>query len=204
MGRGVLTTRAAIRETKTYTIRNVDAKAKTLIIEHPARQGYKFMGNLKPVETTATRHRFQVALAPNANEKFAVQEERLLEQVYSVSSLTPDFLVAMVQTRALGGDARKQLESVLAKKREIAQVAGDMQRADAERAEVEKDQERVRQNLGALNRVAGQQDQVNRYAKQLSDMEGQLASLRDRASDLRKRKATLDGELAAMIERMEF
>ena len=204
MSRGILTTRAAIRETKTYTIRNVDAKAKTLIIEHPARQGYKFMGNLKPVETTATKHRFQVNLGAGASEKFPVQEERLLEQVYSVTSLTPDFLAIFVQNRALAADARKQLESILNKKREIAQVASDTQRADGERAELEKDQERIRQNLGALNRVAGQQDQVNKYAKQLSDMEGQLAGLRDRTSDLRKRKSTLEAELNTMIERVEF
>src|SRR6185503_18495991 len=34
--RGVLTARTAVVETRTYTIRNVDQKAKTLIIEHPA------------------------------------------------------------------------------------------------------------------------------------------------------------------------
>ena len=35
--RGVMTTRSAVEETKTYTIKNVDAKAKTLIIEHGER-----------------------------------------------------------------------------------------------------------------------------------------------------------------------
>ena len=34
--RGILTTRSAVQETKTYTIKNVDAKAKTLVIEHSA------------------------------------------------------------------------------------------------------------------------------------------------------------------------
>jgi len=36
--RGVLTTKLAAEETRTYTVRNVDKKAKTLIIEHPLRQ----------------------------------------------------------------------------------------------------------------------------------------------------------------------
>ena len=35
--RGILTTKMAAEETRTYTIRNVDQKAKTLIIEHPLR-----------------------------------------------------------------------------------------------------------------------------------------------------------------------
>ena len=38
VNRGMLTARLALDETKTYTIRNVDQKAKTLIIEHPERQ----------------------------------------------------------------------------------------------------------------------------------------------------------------------
>ena len=35
--RGILTARQAAQETRTYTIRNVDQKPKTLILEHPAR-----------------------------------------------------------------------------------------------------------------------------------------------------------------------
>ena len=41
VNRGTLTARLAMDETKTYTIRNVDQKAKTLIIEHSQRAGYK-------------------------------------------------------------------------------------------------------------------------------------------------------------------
>ncbi len=204
VNRGVLTTRSALKETKTYTVRNVDAKAKTLLVEHPVRQGYKLLGNLKPVETTASNYRFQVALPPASTEKFPVLEERVFDQSYMVTNLNPDFLVAISQNKALNDAARRQLESVLAKKRDIASVNGEIRRLDAERAELEKDQERIRQNLTALNKVAGQQDQVNRYAKQLSDAEGQLASLRDRVSDGRKKLAALEAEVNAMIERLDF
>ena len=60
--RGVLTTRSAVQETKTFTIKNVDAKAKTLVIEHGQRPGYTLLG-LKPSETTANAYRFEVKLA---------------------------------------------------------------------------------------------------------------------------------------------
>src|SRR5208282_4895794 len=52
VNRGLLTARMAMDETKNYTIRNVDQKTKTLIIEHPERTGYKLVA-LKPAETTA-------------------------------------------------------------------------------------------------------------------------------------------------------
>ena len=41
--RGILTTRPRRSETRTYTIHNVDQKAKTLIIEHPARPEYTLL-----------------------------------------------------------------------------------------------------------------------------------------------------------------
>jgi len=60
-------------ETKTYTIRNVDQKAKTLIIEHPARPGFQLLER-KATETTASAYRFEVKLAPGATEKFPPSE----------------------------------------------------------------------------------------------------------------------------------
>ena len=53
--RGILTARTAAVETKTYTIRNVDQKPKTLIIELPARPGYQLI-DLKPSEKTASAY----------------------------------------------------------------------------------------------------------------------------------------------------
>ena len=49
--RGILTTKMAAEETRTYTIRNVDQKAKTLILEHPLRPDYTLL-NQKPSEKT--------------------------------------------------------------------------------------------------------------------------------------------------------
>ena len=46
--RGVLTTRNAIEETKTYTIKNVDPGRKTVIIEHKQRPGYKLLDGSLP------------------------------------------------------------------------------------------------------------------------------------------------------------
>src|ERR1039457_393100 len=59
LNRGVLTTKSATEETATYTARNVDQKAKTLVIEHPLRSGYTLL-NQKPTEKTADNYRFEV------------------------------------------------------------------------------------------------------------------------------------------------
>jgi len=201
--RGVLTTRMAFHESRTYTIRNVDSKAKVLVIEHPVRPGYRLL-NQKPAESTATAHRFEIKLAPAANEKFTVDEERLLDQTYLVSDVTPDFLVTLVQNKELSPAGRKSLETILDRKRQIAQTDQEQQRAEGDIKELFQDQERIRQNLSSLNRVSGQQEQVQRYSKQLADQETSLVQLRDRVAELRKRKAALETELRGLITKLEF
>jgi chromosome segregation ATPase len=201
--RGVLIVRGAIEETLTYTIRNVDERAKTLIIEHPARPDYKLL-NQKPAETTPAAYRFEVKLAPKAEEKFAVSEERVFDNRVSVISQTPDALAAYLENKALSAAGRKQLETILDRKRQIAEAGNAIKQAEAETGEIAKDQERLRQNILSLNQVSGQQEQVQRYARDLAGREARLAALRDQLGEQRKKKAALEAELNSLIEKMEF
>jgi chromosome segregation ATPase len=52
--------------------------------------------------------------------------------------------------------------------------------------------------------VAGQQDQVQTYSRQLADQEARVAQLRDQQSEARKRKAALETELNKLLETLEF
>jgi hypothetical protein len=201
--RGVLTARLALDETKTYTIRNVDQKPKTLIIEHAQRSGYK-LTTLKPAETTTTAYRFEVKLAADGTEKFPVAEERVYDTTTSVSSLTADTLLAYIQNKALSETARNQLQQVLDIKRQAADVDAQIQNLDADITALVTDQARIRENIKSLNQVSGQQDQVQKYALQLSTQEATLASSRDRLSDLKKQKTAAESRQDALIEKLEF
>jgi hypothetical protein len=203
INRGILTARLAMDETKTYTIRNVDAKPKTLIIEHPERAGYKLI-SLKPMETTANAYRFEVKLAPDSTQTFPVAEERVEETTTSVSNLTPDALLAYTQNKALSESARNQLQEVLDAKRQIAGLDGQIRQLASDVSGVEGDQSRIRENIKSLNQVSGQQDQVQKYARQLAAQEVTLAASRDRLSDLKKQKNAAESRLDTLIEKLEF
>jgi hypothetical protein len=203
VNRGVLTARLAMDETKTYTIRNVDQKAKTLIIEHPERPGYKLV-TLKPAETTQNAYRFEVKLSPDGTEKFPVAEERVYDTTTSLSSLTPDVLLTYVQNKSLPEAARNQLQQILDAKRQIADLDNQIHQLDSDISGIVSDQTRIRQNIQSLNQVSGQQDQVQKYARQLAAQESALASSRDRSSDLKKQKATDESKLNTLIEKLEF
>jgi hypothetical protein len=201
--RGVLTTRTARVETRTYTIHNVDQKPKTLVIEHPARPEYTLLER-KPTEKTGSAYRFEVKLTAGATEKFPVTEERVYDSSLTASDMTPDVLVTYIQNKNLSDAGRKQLSDILNRKREIATTDGEMHRVADQINTIVRDQERIRQNINSLNKVSGQQEQVQKYARQLADQEGQLASLRDRQSELEHKRAALQSELNSLIEKMDF
>jgi hypothetical protein len=201
--RGVLTSRVAAQETRTYTIKNVDAKAKTLIIEHPVRPQYTLLDR-KPWEKTPRAYRFEVKLAGGAEQAFPVVEERVYDQTYAVANLTPDVLISYTRNKTLSDAARKQLEQIAAQKRQLAEMDNDIRRTDASVNELVRDQDRMRSNIASLNQVSGQQQQVQTYAKQLAAQEGQIASLRDHSADVRKKKAAAESALNSLIESADF
>ncbi len=203
VNRGMLTTRSAMEEARTYTIRNVDARPKTLIIEQTQRPEYKVL-NPKPTETTTTANRFEVKLGPDATEKFPVSEERVYDTSTAVSSLTPDVLLTYVQNKAISDAGRRQLQQIVDLKRQIAELDGQIRQAESDIKSLVDDQARIRQNIQSLNAVSGQQEQVQKYARQLADQESRLAAQRDHLSDVRKQKAAQESNLSDLIAKLEF
>lgn len=202
--RGVLTTKNAIQETKTYTMNNVDANRKTVIVEHPLRYGYTLIGDTKPKELTANAQRFELNLGGKASESFAVREERVYDQTIGIANMSPDVLTTWIQNRALSAAGRTQLERILAKKREIATNQAQLQTTEAEIKTKVDDEGRFRSNIGTLRNVAGQEGLVQQYARQLSDSEARLTTLRDQETQLQRSAQTLQAELNTLIENADF
>ena len=69
---------------------------------------------------------------------------------------------------------------------------------------LESDENRLRSSIQTLNSVPGQQDQVQRYATDLSKKENEIQAVHARLDDARKRQATLEEELATLVEKLSF
>jgi hypothetical protein len=201
--RGLLTTRYSQQETTTYTINNVDAKAKTLVIERPARPGYTVLDQ-KPIEKTPTALRFQVSLPANGSQTYAITEEREYESSFALTSLTPDVIFDYVANKKLTDAAKRALQQIAEKKEQIAQAENEARAADQQISDLNADQNRIRQNIMSLNNVTGQQEQVQRYARSLADQEAKIAQLRDQSTAANRRKQALQAELNALITKMAF
>ncbi len=182
--------------TRTYTIRNVDAKPKTLIVQQEGIQEYSVLSP-KPSERTATAYRFEVKVPANGSQALKVEEERTYQNSTEVISSTPDFLLTVVVNRELSEAARKQLQALIDLKIKLAEAESNLNLAKSQMNDLTTDQTRLRQNIDSLNRVKGQEDQVRKYSGQLADNESQLAKLRDQAHDLELRETGLEDRSAA-------
>jgi hypothetical protein len=201
--RGMMTVKSSMEETRTYTIRNVDRKAKTLILEHPLRQGYTLL-NQKASEKTPDAYRFEITLAADKSQEFAVNEERVFDNVFQVSSVTPDFLGVYIQNRTLSDAGRRQLQGISDKKSEIADNDHAIEDNRNQIRDLSSDEDRIRQNINSLRVVSSQQQQVQTYAKQLDEHEQRLVALRDAGAELNKKHATLQTELNKLVDALTF
>jgi hypothetical protein len=201
---GVLTARSARVQKKTYAIRNVDAKEKTLILEHPVRAAFHLINTAKPLETARDVYRFEIKLAPDASVEFPVTEENVYDSQLTISSLTPDSLGVYVRNVNLSDAARRQLQQVADLKTAIAKADADRRAVDSDVRNIEADEQRNRQNIASLSSVSGQQQLVQDYAHKLADQETQIAGLRTRQAQIDQQKTKLQSDLDVLITKLDF
>jgi hypothetical protein len=201
---GMLTTRSAFIEKKTYSIRNADPRAKTLIIEHAARPGYSLIDTAKPIETASDVYRFELKLPATDSLEFPVTEEHVYDQQTAVSSLNPPILLTYIRNKDIPDVARRQLQQIADLKSRIAGSESESGRLDSEIRNVTNDEERTRQNIASLSQVSGQQQLVQDYARKLADAETKIAALGVSRKQVDDQRAALQTQLNDAIRKLDF
>jgi len=201
--RGVITTKSSALSTMTYTIHNVDQRAKTLVVEQPIRPQYALVSP-KASETTASARRFEVQLAAGATQTLPVVEENIYWQTVQAATFNAESLAYYAGQKAISEEGLRQLRGILDQKRAIAATDTALTAARSEMDEITRAQDRLRQNIQTLNYVNGQQQQVQEWSKQLASEEVRMTALRDQAAGLEKTKATQQSALDDMIGKLEF
>ena len=201
---GLLISRTAQVQKKSYAVHNVDARAKMLIIEHPVRTGYSLINTAKPLETSADVYRFEMNLPANGSLEFPVTEERVYDTQTSVSALNPAGLLTYIRNKAISDNARRQLQQISDVKTQIANTDAEKRSVTDQQNSIARDEERNRQNIASLSSVSGQQQIVQDYARKLSDQETQIAKLRDRETALDQQHTALQTQLNGLIEKLDF
>jgi hypothetical protein len=200
ISRGVMVQSTEERLRSTYSARNEDAEARTLVIEHPVRAGWTLGGTVKPDESTPAWHRFRVTIEPKTTVMFVVEETRANHTEFSVSSVTDDQVAVLVREKTLTDAQEAALREVMARKAAIAAISQEIGVRQREINQIGTDQTRVRENMKSLKGSAEEKQLLQRYVKQLNDQETRLDALRKESEELNARRAKMQEDLNRYIE----
>ncbi|MFC6655945.1 DUF4139 domain-containing protein [Roseibium salinum] len=184
---GVLTASVRQRAETAYAIKGAPDGERTIVIEHPKRQGWKFSSPQK-MDTTATHHRLKVEVAQGETVTATALEERTLSETYALISTDEQGLLNLA-SRSPDAETAGKLRELAQLQSEITGIERQIREQRFRKEEESADQQRHRANLSAVEPGA---DLYKRAARKLAESETrieaidkQIAVLEDRREEIR-------------------
>ncbi len=200
INRGVLRMHSKLVQRRTYTVRNNDDRARTLIIEHPVQTGWKMVDTSPPAETTSSYHRFRVPAKPKSTVDLTVSEQRPQQTTYSIRNVSLDQISLWLRQRSIDPQIEEALAGIVEKQKEINTLSKQVSMLQTEQTEIFQDQERLRGNLQRLRQTPEEASLRQRYIRQLEAQEDRLELLRKEREGLEATKTKTQGELDQRLQ----
>ena len=201
---GTMTQSTQERQENTYTIRNRDTSTRTLVIEHPARPGWKLTDDEKPAESSASFHRFRLTVEPKKSTTLLVKEYRPILNSYALTNVTDSQIKFFLEQKMINPDVEKALRRIVAQKNDVAGLDGMMAGRRTQVTSISEDQQRVRENMKALKGSSEEKALVERYVRELNEQEDRVQALRREISELQQKRDTAQMTLNGMIEALQM
>ncbi len=201
---GLMTQSTQEREENTYTIRNRDTASRTVVIEHPARPGWKLTDDEKPAESSASFHRFRLTVDSKKTETLLVKEYRPITNSYQLSNVTDDQIKFFLAAKMINPEIDRALRKVLAQKNNVAAIDAEVTSRKAKISGITEDQQRVRENMKALKGSVEEKALVARYVRELNEQEDRVQSLHHELADLQQKREAEQKTLNDMIESLQL
>jgi hypothetical protein len=188
-------------EKQVYTLTNQTDKARVVYVEHPRRPGWRWADETrKPDQVTASAYRCRIELGPHATVQLPVSERQALMDTYALSNLTPRTLELFIASPSIVEATRTALEKVLEIKGRLSAAEARLAAAERETAEIAKDQERLRENIKALEKTPEGHELIARYVAKAQQQETRIEQLTNERRTANDECARLHGELDAAFQ----
>jgi hypothetical protein len=201
---GILMQDSEERATWTYTVRNEDAASRTVVIEHPTRDGWKLDAGQTPAEATPEAQRFRLSVDSKREGSLVVRDTRTGETRVMLTEMT-DAIVTEIGGRGISLEAlQKALKPLLDKKAEVAGLERQIRDVGGVRQAITQDQQRLRENMKALRGSPEEKQLLQRYTRQLDQQEDQLAELGAALGAAATKLEVARAELAKLVASLSF
>jgi hypothetical protein len=205
ISKGVLTQVSEEEQRTLYTVRSQEESSRALVVEHPARLGWKLKkGAQQPEEQAPGTYRFRVNIAAKAVAALSVEEVRLVSTTYQIADLGPDQIQLFLKNGTLTSEMAAALQHITAQKAVVEKLEQEMEDRQKDIDRIVDDQGRLRENMKALRGSAEEKALLLRYTKQLDDQETQLAGLRKKIQDTETQRDIANEKLEQMINDLQL
>ncbi|KZC01078.1 hypothetical protein AU375_02702 [Methylobacterium radiotolerans] len=169
---GVARATVIAREVTTYTIKGAPDAARSVIIEHPRREGWTLTASARDSETP-TAYRLKVAVPAGGTAETRAVLEHVQIDAYDLVDADEALLVrwaGLATDPELGG----KLKTLSQARAEVAAATRTVEEIAEREAKVQAEQERIRSNLGAVPKDS---ELARRYLTRMGSQEDELAKL---------------------------
>jgi hypothetical protein len=202
---GAMTQTTEERQEYTYTIRNRDTSPRVVVIEHPARPGWKLTDDdAAPAESSASFHRFRMTIDPQTTKTLVVKEYRPLINRYMLTNIDDNEIKLFLDQKMINPEVEKALRQVVKQKNDIAVLDAVMAGRKAQVTNISEDQKRVRENMKALKGSAEEKALIERYVHELNEQEDRVQSLAKEITEIQQKRDSAQSALNEMIEALQM
>jgi len=202
IAKGIMILTREQRDSRKYTLHNSDTQPRQVVIEHPARDGWKLAEGAKPEETTVSFLRFRVGVGPDKTEELKIEEYHPEDTQYELTDLDDDTVKLISQQNQITPALQDVFRKVLAQKNQVSNFEAQITSRRAEVDSIGKDQARVRENMKVLKGSPEEKALLQRYTHQLDSQEDRLNTLAKEIADLQEKHDKADEELDQMIQQI--
>jgi chaperonin cofactor prefoldin len=129
-----------------------------------------------------------------------VEEARPVRTTYALNDLTPGQVSLFVSQKSINKTIEDALGKILKQKNVIDDLDTKKDNYEAQAMKIFDDQQRLRENIKALNGSADEKTLLQRYTRQLNDQEDRLEALRKESEKIESQQAEAQAVLDKMIQ----
>jgi len=182
-----------------YVAENKDEKDKTLIIEHPFRQGWKLLEPEKPLETTEALYRFKTTVPAGKSGSVTVKEELVNYEYVEILPMDLGTMDFYAKTGEISKGVRDALAKAILLKQQLEQLRRETQARQSQISQITQEQVRIRENV----KVAPDKSAYrNRLLEKLEEQEKQIDGLLKAKDDLDKAILAKQKELDDYVQNL--
>jgi predicted nucleic acid-binding Zn-ribbon protein len=120
----------------------------------------------------------------------------------AVSNITYDQITYLASGRVIKPEIEQALRRIVEQKNQISAIDQQVQNRQAQINSIDKDQQRLRENMKALKGSAEEKALLQRYTKELSDQEDQLQAVRAEIKALEAKRLEAQQQLDRMVQEL--